>query len=161
MFETIKLQLEPYLLTLKIIGLIVIFLAGCYVTHLYYKGELSDAIIAKEKANAALAIKMNEHNTEFIQGTNQIQTEYKYRDRVVDHYIPIDKVSEGFVEWHNAAVEHRELKPMDTEVANKPSDKTLRDLATVLNLNYSSCNKYIIQIEGLQSVLSDIEKANQ
>lgn len=157
MIERIKLAIAPYLLWIKIAFCIGLIAVGAYVTHLYYKNQLAEAVVAQMKADAALAEYMAKVNTDFVSESVKTEVRYVYRDKVIEKYIPIDKVTEGFVEFYNAAVENRELKPMTYEEANAVSNKTLVDVGAVTNANYSNCNKYIKQVTALQNILKEIE----
>lgn len=172
MFESLKLQIEPYLLAIKIAGLVLIFLSGCYVTRLYYTNKLKDAIIATQKVSAELAAKGSEIEVRFIKTTETVETQGKDRQVRVTEYVPKieyvegkcpnpNVVTEGFVEYHNAAVDNRELKLMTSTELSKTSEVTQQRVATVINSNYMQCNKYIVQIEALQEFLREVEKKTQ
>lgn len=169
MFEALKLQLEPYLFAIKIAAIVLVFLSGCYVTHLYYSNKLADAIIATQKAEAALAAKGSDIQVKFIKDTQTIEVKGKDRQIRVTEYVPKieyvtgtcpnpNLVSNGFVEYHNAAVENRELKLMSSTELSQSSEITQQRVATVINSNYTLCNKYITQIEALQEFLIEVEK---
>lgn len=157
MFEAFKLAIIPYLSAIKIAAVVLVFLAGCLITREYYVNQLNEAIIARQKAEAKFAATASDVRVEFIKTTNTIET--KGKDRIIEviKYVPIDKVTNGFIEYHNAAAENRELKSMTPDEASVQSEKTLQDAAKVVNNNYTNCNKYIVQIKSLQSLLKTIE----
>lgn len=147
----------------KIAAIVAIFAAGCFVTSLYYDKELSDIKIAAQKselarkdAEAKLNAKGEEVRVEFIKTINTITTKGETRIVKVIEYVPVDRITYGTIEFHNAAVDSRQLEPISN--ANELSDKTQQDLAVVVSKNYTTCNKYIETIESLQTILSEIEK---
>ena len=163
--------LEPYMLYIKLAFIVAVFLAGCYVTRLYYTHQLQEAIIATQKAEAALAAKGNDIQIKYVKEIQTVVLKGKDREIKVVEYVPVESVpvncpnpnvlNNGFVELHNAAVENRELAKLSEEVIIKDSDKTKQHLAMVINTNYTTCNKYIKQIEGLQTFIEEVEKATK
>ena len=159
MLENLKLQLQPYMMAIKIAAIVAVFLSGCYVTHLYYANKLSAAIIATRKAEAALAAKGTGIEIKYIKEVSVIEKKGATRIVEVIKYVPIDKITEGFIEFHNAAVDNRPLKEMTDVQINTLSDKTMQDAAKVISSNYDQCNIYIKQIDGLQEYIREVEKA--
>ena len=126
---------------------------------MYYKSELADAVIERQKADAALNDAIANKTYVYVKGDTETVVKWKTREVQVPVYLPLDKVSKGFVEFYNAAVENRELAPLTAEEANAPSDKTLRDVGQVSNKNYTNCNRYIMQITTLQGILEEVRKS--
>lgn len=153
----------PYKFWIKLGGLAIVFLFGCYVTSLYYKNEMNDEIQKRKDAEIALTKAAAHTNTVYIEGKTKVVTKYVYRDKIVNHYITTatEVLPKGFVEYYNAAVENRDLLTMTDAQAAEKSDKTMMDLARVSNYNLTTCNKYRLQILGLQDVLRAVEKASK
>ena len=172
MFESIKLAAEPYLIWIKVAAVALVFVAGCYVTHLYYAKQLSDAVIARQTAELKLQTATSKIEIQFVKDTQVITTKGKDRVLKVTEYVPALTastscakceamvVTEGFVEYHNAAVDSRDLKVMTSDEIVKPSTATMQSVAGIVNANYTTCNKYRIQIEGLQALLLEVQKVH-
>lgn len=157
-FDSLLLKLNPYMLFIKITAIALVFLSGCYVTRLYYVNKLEAQIIATQKAEAVLAAKGSDIQVKFIKDTQTVEVKGKDRIIKVIEYVPQDLVTNGFVEYHNAAVDNRDLMTMTPDEASKISQINQQQVATVVSKNYVTCNKYILQIEALQNFLREIEK---
>lgn len=163
--DTITTSIQPYLMWIKVAAIAAVFLSGCYVTHLYYNNQISDAVIAKQKLEIALKDATNKITIKFVKDTQVITIKGAERILKVVEYVNVPgeckQITAGFVEYHNAAVENRSLTPMTEDNAKVQTKSTVEDLALTINANYSQCNKYRAQIEALQELLLEIKRSRE
>ena len=156
MFAQIKLFINQF--KIYFIGAIalLIFLAGVGVTRMYYQNILKDQQVKLEQAKNELKTALENVRVEYVTKIEYIKVKGEDRVRTVTQLVPADFVSNGFVEFHNAAVQNRDA--VVNEHSLELSTKTMQDVANVVNENYTSCNKYIEQVNALQQSLEAYNK---
>lgn len=160
MFTTIKLYFEQFKAILIGILFVLTFVAGVYVTHLYYSDKIAKQIEATQIAQTKLAASLANVRVEYVKGIDTITYVDKVRTVNIPTYVnlpagPNKCVTDGFIEVVNAAADSRDLKPMTTEEKDADSATVnMQDVARVVDANYTMCNKYIEQIKALQSTVS-------
>lgn len=94
----------------------------------------------------------------------QIDT-LKNNPKIITKYITVDsKVPQGFVLWHDRAVQNTPFDMMidEQENCNAESSYTLTQAATTIASNYINCNTCYQRLSALQEVVNDfIAKQNQ
>lgn len=160
MFTTIKLYFEQFKVALIAILFVLTFVAGVYVTHLYYSDKDAKHIEAVQIAQTKLAASLANVRVEYVKGVDTITYVDKVRTVNIPTYVnlpagPNKCVTNGFIEVLNASADSRELKPMTPVEADVDSTTVnMQDVARVVDANYTTCNKYIEQIKALQSTVS-------
>lgn len=155
---------------IKLAVIALIFASGCYTTRLYYVNKLNNAIIATQKAEAALVAAGSKIEIKYVKEIEYIKVQGAERTRTVTVYVPKieyvpsencpnpNVVRAGLVEFHNAAAENRPLKELTSADINTETTISLDHFADIVNKNYTMCNSYITQIERLQEFLTEIER---
>lgn len=160
MFTTLKLYYEQFKVAIIAVLYALTFIAGVYVTHLYYSDKVAKQIEATQIAEAKLVTSLANVRVEYVKGIDTITYIDKVRIINIPTYVnlpigPNKCVTNGFIEVHNAAVESRELKVMTQDEVNVDSSTiNMQDVARVVDANYAMCNKYIEQIKALQSTVN-------
>ena len=145
-----------------IIGILLFaFLFGAYATHLWYAADIKDREIRTQELQLKLDAALSDVRVEYITKTVNTTSKGEVRTVKVIEYIPLESIDAGFIEYLNAAADNRPLAVLTPEQIATPTGKTLRDAAISVNNNYTSCNKYITQIEALQHLITEFNEVNK
>ena len=159
-----------------IVGVIVVAVLTLAGIGVYVKGRsdgvaLTEAKVAAEKREwerqvADLQLKHQKEVADLLADYNSKVDQYKEEiakladnpkvvERFIDRYVPVQTqctIPQGFVDLHNKAAQGASLSEIPTGV-NKPTDKSLGDVGSIVAQNYYTCNDIRARLEALQQII--------